>query len=330
MTTPPAGAPILDEALLRTLEERASAMAGAVGGMLLERFGTLLEVEFKGKDERSPVTEADRDAEAMLRSAIAQDFPDHSILGEEGEDLVQHESPFTWVLDPLDGTTNFINRLPLWAVSVGVLHEGVPVAAAIFTATSHRGGPGVYSARRGGGARLAGEPLTLPLQEKPRTSRLSGQPGHFARFARGLGEPFRRNQGEPRVLGSIAVELAFAAAGTLQYAIFGPPRIWDVAAGVLLVEEAGGLVMVGVPDRWSWMPLHRFIAPPPRRPDDAMVGVAGLRRWSSGLVAGSPQVVGFVTANMPNRRVSFWLRLARRLLRLLRRPRPAPGTTPRA
>lgn len=317
MRTTPGRADVPDESLLLTLEDRAAAWAGEVGQMLVGRYGTLLEVEFKAKDERSPVTAADRAAEAMLREAITREFPDHSILGEEGEDLARLDGAFVWVLDPLDGTTNFINGLPMWAVSVGVLYDGAPVAGAIFTATSHHGRPGVYSARRGGGTKLSGEPLTLPLQKEPRSSRLSGQPGHFA-ARRGVGAAFRRKQGEPRVLGSIAVELAYVAAGTLQYAIFGGPQIWDVAAGVLLVQEAGGLVLARPPAQRTWVPLHRFTAPPPQQPEDAMLGPAGLRRWRSGLVAGSPQVVGFVTDNLPAQRPNLLARLVRRTVRWVR------------
>lgn len=325
MTTPSVRAQVPDERLLRTLEARAAAWAEQAGNLLLEQYGTRLTVEFKEKDERSPVTEADRAAETLLRNAISQEFPDHSILGEEGEDLVQGDGAFVWVLDPLDGTTNFINHLPLWAVSIGVLHEGVPVAAAVFTATSHRGGPGVYSAYRGGGARFNGAPLKLAQETGQRASRLVGRPGNF-NLAPTVGVALARRPGEPRVLGSIAVELAYAAAGTLQNALFGPPRIWDVAGGVLLVQEAGGLVMES--GRNGWLPLHRFNIPPPAKPGDAVTGVAGLKRWRSATVVGSPQVVGEVISAMPSFQLPLWRRawwwLRRRVLRR-RRPQHQPG-----
>ncbi|MBI4497648.1 MAG: inositol monophosphatase [Chloroflexi bacterium] len=314
MATAPGRVQLPDEPLLSALEDRAAAWADEVGRMLLGRYGTLLHVEYKVPGERSPVTAADRDAEAMLRAAITREFPSHSILGEEGEDLALHDEAFLWVLDPLDGTTNFINGLPLFGVSIGVLYEGMPVAAAIFAATSHRGGPGVYAARRGGGARFAGEPLRLPLQAAPQPSRLAAQPAHFVRWG-GVRREFRRHQGEVRTLGSVALELAYVASGTLQYAIFGGPRIWDVAAGVLLVQEAGGLVVERQPGSTTWMPLHRFTPPPQRQPGDAVAGLAGLRRWRSSLVAGSPQVAGFVAEHLPASPPSPWTRLVRSVAR---------------
>ncbi|MGH2603431.1 MAG: inositol monophosphatase family protein, partial [Dehalococcoidia bacterium] len=121
-----------DAALFAEIEEAASGWAHEAGQLLLARFRTALTVEYKSKGRQDPVTEADRESERFLHQAIHARFPEHGVLGEEGAEAAQG-APFVWVLDPLDGTTNYINGLPLWCVSVGVLWRGRPVAAAIFT-----------------------------------------------------------------------------------------------------------------------------------------------------------------------------------------------------
>lgn len=104
-----------DPALFAEIEESAATWAREAGHLLLARFRTALAVEYKSKGRQDPVTEADREAERFLHTAIHARFPDHGVLGEEGAEAAQG-APFVWVLDPLDGTTNYINGLPLWCV----------------------------------------------------------------------------------------------------------------------------------------------------------------------------------------------------------------------
>ena len=186
-----------------------------------------IEVQYKDKAQQDPVSQADRGSEDHLRKAIADRFPDHAILGEEGQDAGPSGAEFTWVLDPLDGTTNFINGLPLFGVSVGVLRWGHPAAGAIWTPVTPGGSPGVFSARAGGGARLDGEALSVEgraahgLPQLPH--RLAAVPGNFGAFLTLAARPGLRS-GDPRTLGSIAYESALVAAGVLQSAIFWGPK----------------------------------------------------------------------------------------------------------
>jgi len=236
---------------LAAIEEHAARIAADAGSMLLGLFRGPLEVEYKDKDQHDPVSEADRRAEEYLRRAIQDRFPEHAILGEEGKDAGPSGAQYTWVLDPLDGTTNYVNGLPLFAVSVGVLRWGHPAVGAIWTSSSPAGGPGVFSARAGGGARLNGAAIGVggPRDgRKPPAQRLAAVPGgagamlSFGSRAGGsrAGRAPEIRHGDPRTLGSIAVEAAFVAAGILQSAVFMGPKIWDVAAGVTIVREAGG------------------------------------------------------------------------------------------
>ena len=294
---------------LEALEERAVEFAWGAGGLLHRHFAAGVKAESKSKTHYDPVTEADRESEAYLREQIHAAYPEHSILGEEGDDLVG-TSDFLWVLDPLDGTANFVNRLPFFAVSVGVLHQGQPVAAAIYTPTSelltesvfhaHLGGQTMLSPqarlRRGAsGDRVASGDNEVPVKvadsPQPEPAHLSGLPGNYWRSIRFSGD-VRRSPGEVRTLGSIALELSMTACGTLQYAIFNSPKIWDVAAGVLLVQQAGGLPLVRHGGNGVWSPFHRF---EPRSGEPK--GLDAYRKWSGTIIVGNPEMAWAVANN---------------------------------
>ena len=280
-----------DAALLAEIEEAAAGWAREAGQLLLARFRTALAVEYKGKGKQDPVTEADRAAEHFLWQSIEGRYPTHGVLGEEGTEP-PHGSEFLWVLDPLDGTTNFINGLPLWCVSVGVLWRGRPVAAAIFTPSGPGAAATVFRAREGGGAFMDGAPLIVPDEPEPTKARLAGLPGHYWQEMR-----FRTRKGprlgETRTLGSTALELALIGAGVLQYGIFWGPKVWDIAAGVLIVREAGGDVFWRAGRSEPWSRLHAFAQPGPQ--------VASLRTWKGSIVAGSPSVVRLITEDVEAR-----------------------------
>jgi myo-inositol-1(or 4)-monophosphatase len=302
------GADNIDVSLLEEIEAHAVAIARGAGQILLEHFGQPQAVQFKGKNNQDPVTVADGRSEAYLKTAIKEKFPRHSILGEEGGALSGSDSPFIWVLDPLDGTCNFMNGLPLFAVSVGVLWQGQPVAGGIFVPVSHRAGPGVYHARLGNGAFLDGEriqaartPSGLPLIELPR-----GFSGGFRLSGRSRKAPH-----ESRNLGSIALELTLTACGVFQYALFGAPKIWDVAAGVVLIKEAGGLTLTRPKQGRHWLPLERFQPEPENGPK----ALEKLRGWSAPLVAGDAEAARQVVKDIRVFRNPLW-----RLAGLLRPP----------
>ena len=123
----------LDADALRDIEEQTVELAWRAGAVLLEHFQTPLHVEYKGRRAGSaPVTEADRRVEALLQEELARRFPDHAVVGEEGAGKGSAASSLTWALDPLDGTMNFLNGLPVYASSIGLLEEGRPVVGAVF------------------------------------------------------------------------------------------------------------------------------------------------------------------------------------------------------
>lgn len=275
---------------LAEIEQAAIRWAREAGDLLLTRFRTALAVEYKSKNRTDPVTEADREAERHLHARIHERFPDHGVLGEEGADAAGSE--FLWVLDPLDGTTNFINGLPLWCVSVGVLWRNRPVVGAIFTPAGPTAAPCVFHARADGGAFMDDMSLLVANEQEPTKARLSGLPGHYWQEMR-----FRTRKGpklgETRTLGSIALEMGLIAAGVLQYGVFWSPKIWDVAAGALIIREARGEVRCRIDKMHKWSRLTEFNAPSPDS--------ASLRAWKGAIIAGSPRVVRLIAEDVQTR-----------------------------
>ena len=308
---------LVDEGLAMEIEAGAVEMARGAGRILQSRFGGPLEVEYKDeKKEQDPVTSADKESQAYLSEYIASHFPDHGILGEEGSREDESPAPeFLWILDPLDGTTNFLNGLPIYAVSIGVLHRGSPVAGALFIPWPGEKDGVVLHARKGGGAWMDEEPVSIPGSETIRANRLTGLPASFGGRFR-LGKDLRRQVGEVRVTGSVAYELALTALGSFQYAVFGGPRIWDMAGGTIIVMEAGGMVMARDRKDRGWEPLT-VLGPSWGKGPPTMKEV---RNWSASLIVGNAHIAPFVGANLRGRyplsaRVA---RLIRRLKRKLR------------
>ncbi len=296
-----------DESTLAAMERDAVRMAARAGQTLMGYFGSSLDVSYKDEGKTDPVTNADREVQADLARAISEAYPGHGIVGEEDdEDAGDEPAPdYVWVLDPLDGTKNFMNGLPVFASSIGVLYRGAPVAGAVYIPWPGEPGGLVLHARRGGGAYAGGERISLPDDPEPVQGRLTALPGSF-RSAFRFDAPMKGRTGELRVTGSIVYELAMAARGVLQYSFTGAPHLWDAAAGVVLVAEAGGLVMMGerrrsriplVSDGLEWSELDSFF------PDwgEGMT-LARMRRWRSPLLCGSPSLTRHVAQNLRARR----------------------------
>jgi len=272
----------LDDSLLEEIETHAVLIAHQAGQILCEQFRKPLDVQFKDKKNRDPVTVADRLSDEYLKKAINEKFPSHLILSEEGGARPESDSQFVWVLDPLDGTVNYMNGLPLFAVSVGVLWKRQPVVGSIYVPVSHRATAGVYHARLGKGAFLNQEKIAV--NQQPSSRPLAEIPLHYrSRFS--ITGQSRKEPFEARNLGSIALEISLAACGIFQYALFGGPKIWDVAAGVLLVKEAGGRSFFKKPGEKSWQILERFQTE--QNKDSG--ALENLRHWSFPLVVGASE-----------------------------------------
>jgi myo-inositol-1(or 4)-monophosphatase len=278
-------------------EAVAVELARAAGERALSAFKSVIVLEFKGKKQDNPVTALDRDVETFLRHELRAAFPDHGLLGEEHADDIAADARFVWVIDPIDGTMNFASGLPLFGISIGLLADGVPVAGCIWVPVGPTLGSGAYHARvDGGGTRFDDQPVRVSraVDERGQIMALPGgylRAFRFRRPAREVPRPARALP-DARTTGSCTAELVLIASGALRAGVFIKPSIWDVAAGVLIVREAGGQVLT-----WKdaqWRAFERFEAEPPERGK----GPPALRHWGRPLLMGAPEAVERLTARM--------------------------------
>jgi myo-inositol-1(or 4)-monophosphatase len=225
----------------------ASAIAREAGGRLREFFAQGVATEYKG--DADLVTVADRTSEKLIRERLAEAFPEHGIYGEEGT-RDRLESEFRWYVDPLDGTTNFAHGFPQFCVSLGLERrpeglaaeeDGTLAAAVIYDPMRDE----LFVAERGRGALLNGKPMrasrTPELSEALVATGFPSRKRHANPNIHFYQEFTLRSHGVRRA-GSAALDLAYVAAGRLDAFWEFNLNPWDTAAGILLVEEAGGRV----------------------------------------------------------------------------------------
>jgi myo-inositol-1(or 4)-monophosphatase len=208
----------------------------------MERRASGFRIDKKGAIDL--VTEVDLECERMCRSVLAERFPEHDILAEELGATSRAHTPsrFRWVFDPLDGTTNYAHGLPIFCASLAFEIDGRPVAGAIYDPTRRE----LFTAERGEGARVNGEPLRVSSTAQLVDALLvTGFPYDVHKNSGDLVALFGEFLGRARAvrrLGSAAIDLCYVAAGRLDAFWEQKLNPWDVSAGALIVEEAGGRV----------------------------------------------------------------------------------------
>ena len=246
----------LPKALYAALDplQRTSQMAGSAnlnvmmktarkaGRGLLKDFGEVENLQVSSKGPGDFVSRADKAAEALIKEELMHARPSYGFLGEEGKEIEGEDPTRRWIVDPLDGTTNFLHGLPHWAVSIALEHKGQIVAGVIYDPVKDE----MFYAEKGGGAWMNESRM-----------RVSGRHRMIESiFATGL--PFAGRADLPETLqdlarilpacagvrrfGAAALDLAYVAAG--RYDGFWERRLhaWDIAAGILIVREAGGIL----------------------------------------------------------------------------------------
>ena len=215
-------------------------MAAEKGGNCIrEGWGRVHDVKFKGAVDL--VTETDLESQRIIVSEIRRAFPDHSILAEE-EGLSEERGDDLWIIDPLDGTTNFAHRFPFVCVSIAHLKEDVIDVGVIYNPMLNE----FFWAERGRGAYLNDRRIRVSRESALRKSLIAtGFPYDLepvrSEVIRRLENMLSSSQGIRRP-GSAAIDLAYVAAGVLDGFWEQSLKPWDIAAGILLVEEAGGKV----------------------------------------------------------------------------------------
>ena len=225
----------------------AAAIAREAGARLREFYAQGVETEYKGDVDL--VTAADRAVEKLIRTRLGEMFPEHGIYGEEGT-RERLEAEFRWYVDPLDGTTNFAHGFPQFSVSLGLEQrpagtaadaDGVLVAGVIYDPLREE----MFTAERGGGAHLNGRPVHVSrasdLAEALLATGFPSRKRHASPNIHFYQEFTLRSHGVRRA-GSAALDLAYVACGRLDAFWEFNLNPWDTAAGILLVEEAGGQV----------------------------------------------------------------------------------------
>lgn len=239
--------------LLETLVKATKA-----GAAELQRFFNRKDLAISNKEGvNNLVTEADHAAEKAIIATIREQYPDHFILSEESGELVTG-STHKWIIDPIDGTVNFANGIPICCVSVALEIEGEIMMGAVYNPIMNE----FFLAEKGKGATLNGAPIRVSNKADVLSSCLvTGFPYSIVDSPNGPLECFNRfiRMGVPvRRLGSAAIDLCWVAAGRFDGFFEHKLNAWDSAAGFLMVEEAGGVVTDFTGTRYS--PYQPYIA----------------------------------------------------------------------
>ena len=222
--------------------------AAKAGGEILEHYFET-SIEKRLKDDLSFVTRADTEAEAKIREVIKEKFPDHDFIGEEsGEEKTG--ASYQWYVDPLDGTTNFANGIPIFAVSIGAVKDDQLVACAIYNPITNS----LFYAANGEGAFWNGEKISVSNGDATKAMITIGR-GKKSEDKSHVNRSFERallHIKTVRYLGSAALEMAYLARGGTEGFINLGTQKWDYAAGALLVKEAGGKITDLAGNDWDF------------------------------------------------------------------------------
>lgn len=254
---------------LDALLDAAVAAAHTGGAIVREAYGAASNVVAKAPGDW--VSDTDTASERAVRAALLAAVPEIPVVGEEegGDD-----APLGWLVDPLDGTANFLHRFPVVAVSIALVQDGMPIVGAVDAPLLGE----TYAARRGGGAWRGAERLAISDRSPDEAIVATGFPfrkkrerldEYFPVFERAL-----RTFEDLRRAGAAALDLAWCAAGTFDGYFEQALGPWDVAAGALLVREAGGVVTDWLGDDAAWLRSGDVVAGAPAMHEQLLAIIA--------------------------------------------------------
>jgi myo-inositol-1(or 4)-monophosphatase len=212
------------------------------GRLLARDFGEVQNLQVSLKGPGDYVSQADRKAEEVIFTELSRARPGYAFLMEERGEVAGEDDQHRWIVDPLDGTTNFLHGLPIFSISIALERQGQIVAGVIYNPAMDE----LYTAERGGGAFMNDRRLRVAGRNKLSDSVIgTGVPhlgrGHHGEFLVEMRNIMAEVSGIRR-LGSAALDLAYVAAGRMDGFWEGNLSPWDVAAGILMIREAGGFV----------------------------------------------------------------------------------------
>ena len=217
--------------------EVADCAVSLAGSILAQRFNSPMDVTFKS--EGNPVTDVDIEVEQAIISLLQREFPSFSILSEESPPI-ETESPYTWVIDPLDGTRNYVGGIPHFCTTIALAKNGTVLLGITYDPIRKE----KFFSQKGLGAFVNGSLLSVSKKQDLKSSILGLDIGYYplhAKAATQLVSNFQNQTQAIRILGSAALGLAYAASGRLDIYCHFSLEPWDLAAGILFIKEAGGV-----------------------------------------------------------------------------------------
>ena len=191
-------------------------------------------VDIKEKERFDYVTDVDVASESFLSNQLLYEFPDFRVVGEESIDPTKNLNGYCWIVDPLDGTFNFICKIPFYGISVALLYEGEPVVAAIYDLLHDE----LFDAVKNKGSRVNGKEMTN-IESNSKAIAISSGLVDYLNTSSPYGLVQLRKLAKLRILGAQALQLAYVADGRLEACISAEAKLWDDVAGALIVQESG-------------------------------------------------------------------------------------------
>lgn len=235
---------------MNNIKQTAIAAVKKSGEMLVERYKRFNRAEVMLKAQHEILTKADLASERIIISEIRKNFPDHQILSEESGSLDGINSEgYLWIVDPIDGTTNFSMHNPLWCISLGLAKEGKIVFGIVYAPMLDE----LYAAELNKGATLNNKKIRVSDFKEGKNLNTFCHGREIAHIKKAISYYSKQKlaQLDCRQMGSAAIELAYVASGRVESFVAPGINDWDVAAGVLLVREAGGVVTDFFGKQWQ-------------------------------------------------------------------------------
>jgi len=267
-------------------------LAEEAGKFVMNYFDKDFEVFSKDR-KNNLVTEVDKGCQDLIINRISERFPDHNIIGEEDDSLeIGNISEFVWVIDPIDGTTNFANGLPNFSISIGLLKNSEPIAGSIWTPWPNEKRCLIFSTAKGEGSWIEDSKISISeshfsIGEGAISSYSSFSP-IFGNKDRKIKPINKRLRGDKRVIGSVAYEMAMLAKGVVSFALLGPAFIWDFGAGLLLIKEAGGIVLELDNNYEPKSEFNSFLNENYQKDEETFIR---LRNWTGKFIAGNAEIM---------------------------------------
>ncbi|GGA97830.1 inositol monophosphatase family protein [Macrococcus hajekii] len=234
-----------------SIYEFAMSIARLAGEKIREQLSHELVIETKS-NPNDLVTNMDKATEAFLVAEITKHYPDHQIIGEEGHGkTITSTDGYLWVIDPIDGTLNFVHQQQNFAISIGIFHNGEKYAGIVYDVIDDK----MYHAQAGQGAYLNDRPLPMLKETQLATSIISMNPNWLTKdYTYEMYAPIIRTARSARSYGSAALDFAYVALGIIDSYITLRLHPWDFSGGMIIAEEVGAVVTNQLGDKLD--PLH--------------------------------------------------------------------------